>query len=68
MPAGSRVRPVGSRRGPEGSCAAIAASTRGEGELHAAPIRETASKLMYVYFIRQKMALTPDSASRIMRE
>jgi hypothetical protein len=41
---------------------------REEGELHALPIRDAASKLMYVYFIRRKMALTPDSASRIMRE
>jgi len=46
----------------------IAASTRGEEELHAPQISETANKPMHVYFILQKMALTPDSASRILRE
>ena len=57
-PAGSSRAPVGSLRAPEGSCAAIAASTFGEGEPHALAVIANAR--------RQKMPLTPDSASLII--
>ncbi len=82
-PAGSSWAPVGSRRGPDGLCATIAAGTCEEGALQAAakkaariksacdgfaPRRVGKAKRGCDSVMPQKMALTPDSASLIFRE
>src|SRR5215212_3961218 len=67
-PAGSSCAPVGRRLTPEGSCAAIAAAARGEGELQPATATAAKIKRPFVGDTRRKMALTVDSASLILRE
>src|SRR5207245_5338335 len=51
-PAGSSLAPVGSLRSPEGSCAAIAASTWGEGELHALATNASARRQVSLEHMR----------------